>query len=178
MLVVRNVRFSSRPWPLSVTHASRPGGGGAGKPSGGKSGRLRPRLRLVGQSSPSIDRQTRLIVLDEEQVVAAPLDDLGAQVTLTKHRVAEEDRTRQRQDAEQLQSRLVFVALGIDSDLRQHGRGRRRVGGDEVLAGNLAVFAATQGLAVQRDDSFFFDGGRQPGGDPTRNTRLESVDVQ
>jgi len=90
-LVVRKVRFSKRPCPLLVCVASLAAGTGTGKPSGGKSGRLRPCLSFIGQTGTDIDFQTRLIVFDEEDIVAPLFNDLGTQVTLAKHGVAQDD---------------------------------------------------------------------------------------
>jgi len=93
VLVVCNVRFSSRPCPLFVWEAVR-GGDDAGKSSGGKSGRERPCLRVVTQAGAYIHRQAWLVVLDEEDVVAAAFDDLRADITLTEHGIADKDVAR------------------------------------------------------------------------------------
>jgi hypothetical protein len=167
------VRFSTRPCPLFVWAATRQAAGGT---SGVKSGRLRPRLGLVSQARADIDVQAWLVVLDEENIVAAAFDDRGTQVALAEHGVADEDRTLQGKDAEQVQGRLVLVGLGIDTDLRQHGAGVGVKGGDEMLAGGFAVLATAGGLAVERDDPF--GAGRPTRGNPARKRGLEDFDVQ
>ncbi len=148
-------------------------GGGT---SGGKSGRLRPCLGLISQARADIDVQARLVVLDEENVVAAAFDDRGAQVALAEHGVADEDRPLRGKDAEQLQGRLVLVGLGIDAKLRQHGAGVGVIGGDEMLAGGFAVLAAAGGLAVEGDDPF--GAGWPTRGNPAGKRGLKDFDVQ
>jgi hypothetical protein len=132
-------------------------------------------LSLVCETGTDVDVQARLVVLDEEDVVAAPLDDRRAEITLAEHGVADEDRARHGQDAEQLQGRLVLVGLGIDTDLRQHRAGVGVVGGNEMLAGGFAVPTATDGLAIEGDDPF--RAGRPTRGNPAGKCRLEGVDV-
>src|SRR5437773_11432276 len=70
----------------------------------------------------------------------------------------------------------MLVGFGVDADLREHRLGLSDVGGDEMLAGSLTVFAAALGFAVQGDDQFF--AWRQARGDPTGKLSLEDVDVQ
>jgi hypothetical protein len=135
-----------------------------------------PLLVFPVQARLDVDRQRRLIVLDREDIVAAVVDDLLAQVTLAEEGIPGDDASADGQDAEQLQGRLVFVGLGIDPHLRQHRRGRAGVGSDEVLARHRTVAAAAQGLAVEGDDRRRFV--RQAGGEPTRQGRLESDDIE
>jgi hypothetical protein len=51
--------------------------------------------------------------------------------------------------AQQFRCGLVFVGLRIDTDLGQDRLDGGRVGGDEVLAGDIAGTTAAQGLAVE-----------------------------
>src|SRR5262245_66458134 len=111
MLVERNVRRSSRPCPLSVVLATRPGAGAGAWPSGGKGGGHRPGRRLVAEAGRHVRLQAGLVLLDQEQVVAPPLDDLRAEVALAEQGVADDDAALDRQDAQQLQGGLVLVGL-------------------------------------------------------------------
>src|SRR5262249_54990893 len=113
MLVVRSVRFSRRPCPLSLRLANCVAGTASGSPSGGKSRGQPPRLLLIGQPGGYVVGQRRLVVLDGQDVIAAAGDDLGAEVALAEEGVASDDAAPQRQDAQQLQSGLVLVGLGI-----------------------------------------------------------------
>src|SRR5262245_7295610 len=97
--VTRKVRRSSRPWDLSVVRATCPGGRGGS--SGGKSRGDGPRRGLEAEPGGHVDGQPRLVGLDGEEVVAAPLDDLPGQVPLTEGGVAEDHLVPQGQDAEQ-----------------------------------------------------------------------------
>jgi hypothetical protein len=74
-----------------------------------------PLLVLPAQTRLDVDHQRRLIVLDRENIVAAAVDDRLAHVVLAEQRVARDEATPDRQKAEQLQGRLVFVGLGIDA---------------------------------------------------------------
>src|SRR5580700_9988170 len=78
IVVVRSVRFSRRPCPLSTVVATCPGGGATGRSSGGKSGCSPLCLLLVGQPRFYIDHQGRLVVLGREDVIAAGRDDRRA----------------------------------------------------------------------------------------------------
>lgn len=95
---------------------------------------------LPGSRSPvaepglDVDHRARLVVLSEQQVVAAPVDHLLGQVTLAGGGIAGDDLALQRQDAEQFEGGLVFVGPGIDSDLAQDGLGLGGVGGDVFMA--------------------------------------------
>jgi hypothetical protein len=92
-----------------------------------------------------------LVALDREQVIAALFDDLAAHVTLAEHRIAEDDATLDGQDTQQLQGGLVFIGLGLDANLPENGLVFMGVGRHQVVAGRVAIAAAPQGLAVQRD---------------------------
>ena len=88
---------------------------------GGKGGCLPPLFVLEGQTSRYVDGQTRLVVLDDQNVVAAAVDDLLAEVTLTEDGIAGKDAALHRHDAEQLQGGLVLVGLGVHTQLHQDG---------------------------------------------------------
>jgi hypothetical protein len=137
---------------------------------------LPPLLRLEGQPRCYVGCQTRLVVLDDEDVVALALDDLLGHVALAEHGVAGEDAAPQGQDAQQLERGLVFVGLGINSQLGQDGLGGGRVGGDEVVAGGVAVSAAACGLAVEADVQALAVG--QARGDPAGEGGLEGGHVE
>jgi hypothetical protein len=130
----------------------------------------------VTQASTDVDRQRKLIVLDRENVVTASVDDRLAQVTLAEDRIAGDNASLHRHNAQQLQGRLVFVGLGIDPELRQHRAGRNGVGGNQVLAGHGAVAAAAQAFAIQGEDGHFFL--RQAGGDPACQGGFKGDDIE
>jgi hypothetical protein len=90
-----------------------------------------------------------LVLLHRYHVVAPLLDHLLAEVALAEHRVPRDHLPPQRQDAQELQGRLVLVGLAVDPDLGHHGRDPRGVGAQEVDAGHLVGGAAAQRLAVQ-----------------------------
>src|SRR5262245_53434018 len=94
--VVRSVRFSRRPWPLSPLVATRPGDVGT---SGGKSSGHRLDRCLEAEAGVAVDRQSRLVILDDEHVVAAGLGDRRADVTLAEHGVADDYSALDRQNA-------------------------------------------------------------------------------
>jgi len=95
-----------------------------------------------------------LVVLDEEEIIALLRDDRRAHVALAKHGIPDDDTALHRQDAQQFESGLMFIGLGIDFDLDQDRFDERGVGGDQMLAGHHAVAAATQGLAVHGERFF------------------------
>src|SRR5262249_60199157 len=82
MLVVRSVRFSRRPCPLSLRLANCVAGTASGSPSGGKSRGQPPRLLLIGQPGGYVVGQRRLVVLDGQEGIAAAGDVLGDGVGL------------------------------------------------------------------------------------------------
>src|SRR5262245_30537857 len=86
-VVVRSVRFSRRPCPLSTVVATRFAGSGGAAPSGGKSRGDRPGPGLVAEGGADIDHQAGLVVLGDEHVVPAAGDDLLAHLALAEDRV-------------------------------------------------------------------------------------------
>ena len=88
------------------------------------------------------------IVTVPAQIFAAPADDPGADVPLAEDGIAGDDAAPQREDAQQLQGRLVLVGLGINPHLGQDGLGGRGVGGHQVLAGGLTRVALPRGSLV------------------------------
>jgi hypothetical protein len=159
-----------------VVHTRCGPGGGT---SGGKSRRHAPGAGLESEARGYVSLQAQLVTLDREQVVAALLDDLRTQVTLAKHRVAEDDPALDRQDARQFQGRLVLVRLGINPDLGEDGLMLVRVGGDQVLAGRLAIAAAAECLTVEGDGLLFvLLDGWQAGNNPSGEGRLERGRVE
>ena len=137
---------------------------------------------LVAEPRGDIGVQARLVVLDEEDVVAPLLDDLLAEVALTEDGVADDDPIPNGQQSQQFQGRLVLVGLGIDAHLNEDRFDQRRVGGDQMLSGRLAVAAAPQGLAVERNRLFLprrpGGGRRRPRPDPAREGGLEGGRVE
>jgi hypothetical protein len=118
-----------------------------------------------------------LVGLDEEQVIALLADNLGTDVALTEHSIAQDDAALDGQNAQQFQSRLVLVGLGVDFDLAEDGFDEGGVGGDQVLSGDFTVAAAPQVLAVEGDGLF---GGRDrfAGADPACQGGLEGDGVE
>jgi hypothetical protein len=153
-----------------------PADGNTGSSLGGKKGGPPPLLVFPTQTRLDIDRQRRLIVLDREDIIAAVVEDLLAKVALAEDGVAGDDAAAHGQNAQQLQGRFVFVGLGIDAHLRQHGGGTDGVGGDQVMAGHRVVSTAAQGLAVQCDDGRLLVG--QAVGDPACQGGLEGDDIE
>src|SRR5215212_5129675 len=176
--VERTVRFSTRPCPFSTCECSRSGDTGGG--SGGKSRRNLAGACLEAEPRSYVSLQPKLIAFDREQVVPSLFDDLRTQVTLAKHRVTEDDAPLDRQDAEQFESRLVFVGLGIDAYLREDCLMLMGESGYQMLARRLAITAATEVLAVEGDR--ILGGARrrrwQPRRNPTRESCLKSDGVQ
>lgn len=97
-------------------------------------------------------QHSRLILFNRDDIVAAAVDDLFTEIPLAKHGVAGDDLALQGQHAQKLQRRFVFVGLGADAELGDHGADARGVGGQQMNAGHLIAGAAAQGLAVQGDD--------------------------
>src|SRR5262249_13195209 len=167
---------SWRPCPLLTVVAVLPACGPTGSPLGGKKSGPTPLLVLPTQTRLDVDGQRRLIFLDPEDGVAPPINDLLAEVALAEEGVACDDAASDGHNAQQLQGRLVFVGLGIDPHLRQHGGGLDGVSGDEVMAGHRTVSTATQGLAVQGEDGRLLVG--EAAGDPACQGGLEGGDIQ
>lgn len=125
-----------------------------------------------------VSLQPKLIAFDREQVVPSALDDLRAQVALAKHRVTKDDAALDRQNAEQFESRLVFVRLGIDTYLREDGPMLMGESRYQMLARRLAIAAATEVFAVEGDRILGGAWRWQPRRDPVREGCLESGGIQ
>jgi hypothetical protein len=89
-----------------------------------------------------------LVVFDEQEVIAALFVDGGRHVAVGEHGVTGYHLALQRQDAQEDQSGLVFVGLGIDAQLLDGGCGGGDEGGQQVDAGGVARCRAAEGLAV------------------------------
>jgi hypothetical protein len=100
-----------------------------------------------GESVPHVDLESRLVILDDQQVLTPGLDH----IPLAEHRIPDHDFPVQREDSLQFLGGLMFVGLGIDTDLGQDRFDGRGVGGDEVLAGPIALATPPRGLAIDRD---------------------------
>lgn len=133
-------------------------------------------MGFIRQTRTYVSDQRWLVVLGEKNVVAPLGHDLGTDVALAEHGVAAEEVAADRQNPQQLQGGLVLVGLGVHADLGEDGLDVRRVGGDEVLTGRIAVMAAAGGLAVEGDVEFFV--GWQAGGDPARQGGFKGDDVE
>jgi hypothetical protein len=86
--VVRKVRRSTRPWPLSIVVATEPGGGGLSP--GGSGRRDGSGGGLEAESGPDIRGQGRLILLRDQDIIAPRIDDLCGQVPLAEHGIAKD----------------------------------------------------------------------------------------
>jgi hypothetical protein len=93
--------------------------------------------------------QFRLVVLNEQQIIAAPIADGLGYIPVREHSIAADQFALHGQDAQETQGGFVLVGLGIDTQLPQD---RGVVGGEsrqQVDSGDLAVAAALERLAVQ-----------------------------
>ena len=175
--MVRTVRTSTRPCPLSTVVATRSGGGGGGGASAGGSGRRDGSGGVLeGEGGLDVHLQRLLVVLHHQQVIAPGIDDLRGQVPLAEQGVADHHLSRHGQNAEEFQSGLVFVRLGVHADLGEDGLGVRGEGGHQVDAGHVAVAGAAQGLAVE--GQVFGVGRVDPGGHPAGEDGLDGVGVE
>ena len=175
--MVRSVRTSTRPCPLSTVVATRSGGGGGGGLSAGGSGRRETSGGVLeGESGPDVHLQRLLVVLHHEQVIPALADDLLGQVPLAEHGIADHHLAGHGQNAEEFQGRLVLVGFGIDADLGEDGLGVRGEGGHQVDAGHVAVARAAQGLAVEGD--VLGVGRVEAGGHPAGEDGFDGVGVE
>lgn len=173
--VVCRVRFSRRPWPLSIVVATRRGPGG-GRSSGGSGRRDRSGGGLEGEASAKVGPQSRLVVFHGEDGIAAGLDHRFREIPLAEDRIADHDFSFQGQEAKESQGGLVLIGAGLDPNLREHGADRRGVGREQGLARNLAIAGTAKGLAVDRD---LRDGLRvDPTGDPAGKDGFELVGVE
>ena len=107
----------------------------------------------VAEGDGDIGHQARLVGLDREQVIAAPVPDGLADDALAKRRIAGDDRALQRQALEQRQRRGDLVSLRRHPQLPDHRAQPGGEGGQQVHA-RAAVMAArgaaAQTLAVDR----------------------------
>ena len=175
--MVRTVRTSTRPCPLSTVVATRSGGGGGGGASAGGSGRRDGSGGVLeGEGGLDVHLQRLLVVLHHQQVIAPGIDDLRGQVPLAEQGVADHHLSRHGQNAEEFQSGLVFVRLGVHADLGEDGLGVRGEGGHQVDAGHVAVAGAAEGLAVE---GHVLGVGRvEAGGDPAGEGGLDGGGVE
>jgi hypothetical protein len=132
---------------LSTVVATRPGGTSS-VAGGGKSRRYRPGGGLKGEAGLNVYLQARLVGLHRQQIVAPGVEDLLTEVALAEQGVAGDDPACNGQEAQQPQGRLVFVGLAVDLDLGEDGLDLGGVSGDEMLAREVALTAATGRLAV------------------------------
>jgi hypothetical protein len=119
--------------------------------------------------------QVRLVVLDYQQVIPAPVTDRLGDVAVGEHGVAGHHLAGTGQHAQQPQGGLVLVGLGIDPQLGYRRGGGRHEGGQQVDAGGLAAGGAAQGLAVEGDG---VPAALLAAQQPAAKGGLEGVDVQ
>lgn len=149
-------------------------GGGAGS-SGGKSRGNRAGRGFESKAGSDVGLQARLVGFDGPQVVATGVHHGSAQIALAEQGIAGDYFPLQGEQPQQAQGRLVFVGLGIDADLSEHRLDVGGVNGDQVLAGDIAVATAFEGLAVHVEESGL---GGQTGSDPSAEGLLECLDIQ
>ena len=174
--VVRSVRFSIRPCPLSRDVADRSGAGVVGMSSGGSGRRDGSGGGGEGESGLDVDLQSGLVVLHGQDGIAPGIDRLGRRIALAEHGIADHDFARERQDPQEFQSRFVFVGLGVHTHPGQYRARGRRVRGDQMLARHIAVPTAAERLAVDRD---LLEGRRvEAAADPGREYGFEPGGIE
>jgi hypothetical protein len=92
--------------------------------------------------------QLWLIVLDKQQIIAAAVADGLGPIAVREHGIAADQLALQGQDAQKSQGGFVFVGLGIDTPLPEYGRLVASEGRQHVNAGDFAVTAALERLAI------------------------------
>jgi hypothetical protein len=117
--------------------------------------------------------QLRLVVLDEQQVIAAAITDPLGEVPVGEQRVATDHLPRQRQHPQQPQGGLVLVGLGLDAQLPQHGGAAGDEGCQQVDTRDVTGAAALERLAIDGDG---FRVGKASL-DPGTEGRLEGVQI-
>jgi hypothetical protein len=83
-----------------------------------------------------------LVVLGNQDVIPSRVDDLSGQVPLAEHGIAHHDFVLEGDQPQESQSGFVLVGLGIHAHLGEDRLDLRGIGGDQMLAGDLAVSAA------------------------------------
>jgi len=120
-----------------------------------------------------------LVILDHQHVVIVAIANRLAHLGLREHRIAGDDvaTLAWRQDVEQLQRGLVFVGLGIDTELGQDGSDTRSKCRQEVNGRQLcgSVGTATNALAIHVDDEWVT--GWQTGSDPVAENHFQCPDI-
>jgi hypothetical protein len=96
-----------------------------------------------------VPQELGLVVFDHDEVMAAVLDHLRAEVTLAEHRIAGNDPAFEHHPLEQSQRRLVLVGLGADLGLPQRQAAPLSHHREQVDGPLVAAHAAPDGLAVQ-----------------------------
>src|SRR5271165_1069341 len=140
LAVTSRQRVSMRPWPFSTVSTCLRSGGGDHSPEGG--------IRPEGQGN--VRFQSRLIVLDGEEVVAAPFGDNTADLALGEDGITRYDDAVERQRLQQFQCCGNLVGLGRHLQLTDHalqGRAERR---QQMNARRPRRGTAAQPLAINR----------------------------
>ena len=120
--------------------------------------------------------QAGLVGLGVQNVFALLFEHFGGEVGVRERGVGGHHRAPQRgQRAEQAQGRLVLVGGRLDGHLGDHGGGLRGVGGEQVDAGDGAVAAAAEDLAVDGD---VLPAAAVASGEPLADRRVEAVGVE
>jgi hypothetical protein len=120
-----------------------------------------------------------LVLVDFQQVVAAVVDHLAAQVALAEGGVAGDHPALQHQRLEQGQRRLVLVGLGRDAGLAQHAAGPLVQRRQQMDGRGARRAAAAGGLAVERHGPQPVGRlGRQQVRDPAGDGGLQRLGVE
>jgi hypothetical protein len=99
-----------RPCSFSIVSARSRSGAGVHSAQGG--------LRPEGQGD--VGFECRLVALDDEEVIAAALDDGATDLRLREDRIARDDGARNGQGLQQLQSRRYLMGVGVHPQLPNH----------------------------------------------------------
>ena len=92
-----------------------------------------------------------MVVLDDEQIIAAAIDDLSAQLALAKHGIAGDQPAFQDDGFQNVHSLLGFVGGRRNCLLTENASGRLIQQGQEVNIAFVCRRRIAQRLAVHRD---------------------------
>lgn len=115
--------------------------------------------------------QDRLIVLDHQQVVGAPIPDRLGNIRLGTHRIDGDDDPFQRQTGQQFRNRRLLVRLLRRRPLSQHQTGAGGKGTDQMEWRRIHLDRAAAGLAIDDHHRSVPSTGRI---DPTQRRKAAS----
>src|SRR5205814_3352349 len=100
-------RFSTRPCPLSTSHARSISAWRRAVWRGGKAG------LWLGEGGRDVLGERRLVLLHRQDVITASVDDGRAHIAVREHGIAGDHFALQGQDPQEFQRRFVLVGLGV-----------------------------------------------------------------